>query len=158
MTDPSGEMALACEIGLPPSTSASPSCPNQSVQAVITWSCSSLVSGMLPPWNVSRKFAMSIALRVPRHICAAASRATRRSHVAGSERTTNGVVPNQQRMDAMRSGVGRSAQALPLAPQAFARAALPSYQSEPWPGLAHHGWAVVHVAGRGDVGPDPRLD
>ena len=73
MTDPSGEIAFACEIGLPPSTSASPSVPNQLVQAAITWSCSSFDSGMLPPWNVSRKFAMSIVLRVPRRDCAVAS-------------------------------------------------------------------------------------
>ena len=58
MTEPSGEIALDWEIGLPPSTRASPSVPNQPVQAAMTWSWASLVSGMLPPWNVSRKFAM----------------------------------------------------------------------------------------------------
>src|SRR4249919_565633 len=63
MTEPSGEIARACEIGLPPSTRASPRAPNQSVQAFMTWSCSSLVAGIgPPPWNVSRKFAMSIDL------------------------------------------------------------------------------------------------
>ena len=82
MTDPSGEMALACEIGFPPSTSASPRVPNQLVQADITLSCSSFVSGMLPPWNVSRKFAMSIDLR-GHDICMSPPASTRRSLVAG---------------------------------------------------------------------------
>ena len=67
MTEPSGVIAFACEIGLPPSTSASPRVPNQSVQACIDLVLSSWVSGIEPPWNVSRKFAM------PKHLHRAAT-------------------------------------------------------------------------------------
>ena len=67
MTEPSGVIAFACVIGLPPSTSASPSVPNQPVQACVAWSCSSFDSGIEPPWNVSRKFAM------PKHLHRAAT-------------------------------------------------------------------------------------
>ena len=57
-----------------------------------------------------------------------------------------------------RSAFGSPAQALQLAPQALARPALPSDERDRWPGLPNDGWAVVHVAGRGDGGPDTRLD
>ena len=56
------------------------------------------------------------------------------------------------------SGVGSPAQALELAPQALTRTALPTNQPDRGPGLCHNGRAVVHVAGRGDGGPDTRLD
>jgi hypothetical protein len=61
-------------------------------------------------------------------------------------------------LDPPRSGVGSPAQALELAPQALARPALPTYEHHPWPGHRHDGRAVVHVAGRGDGGPNTRLD
>jgi hypothetical protein len=60
--------------------------------------------------------------------------------------------------DRRRSRVVSPAQALELAPQALARPALPSDERDRWSRLPHDGWAVVHVAGRGDGGPDTRLD
>ena len=42
--------------------------------------------------------------------------------------------------------------------QALARPALPTDEHDRWPGLRHDRRAVVHVAGRGDDGPDTRLD
>ena len=56
------------------------------------------------------------------------------------------------------SGVGGPAQALELAPQALARPALPAYEHHRWRGLRYDGRAVVHETGRGDGGPDTRLD
>jgi hypothetical protein len=67
-------------------------------------------------------------------------------------------ISNLLQLDRRRSGVGSPAQALQFAPQALARPALPSYERDRWPGLRHDGRAVVHVAGRGDGGPDARLD
>ena len=57
-----------------------------------------------------------------------------------------------------RSGVGGPAQALELAPQALARAPVPTSRRHRWPGHWHDRRAVVDVAGRGDGGPDARLD
>ena len=59
MTEPSGEIAFVCDVGLPGSTTASPSCPNQAAQAAMTVAVSSALVGMPPsPWYVSRKFAI----------------------------------------------------------------------------------------------------
>ena len=52
------------------------------------------------------------------------------------------------------SGVGGPSQSLEFAPQALARPARPTHELHRWPGLRHDGRAVVHVAGRGDGGPD----
>ncbi len=56
------------------------------------------------------------------------------------------------------SGVRAPAHALELAPEALARPALPPYEHDHWPNPRHDRRAVVHKAGRGDGGPDTRLD
>jgi len=60
--------------------------------------------------------------------------------------------------DPRRSGARSSAQPLQLAPQALAWPTLATCDLDHWPGLRHDRRAVVHVAGRGDGGPDTRLD
>lgn len=56
------------------------------------------------------------------------------------------------------SDVGCPAQALEFTPQTLARPALSAYEHHRRPDLRHDGRAVVDVAGRGDGGPDTRLD
>jgi hypothetical protein len=56
------------------------------------------------------------------------------------------------------SGVSSPAQALELAPETLAGPALPTHDHDVRPSLRHDRRAVVHVAGRGDGGPDTGLD
>ena len=61
-------------------------------------------------------------------------------------------------LPASGSGVGGPAQALELAPETLAGPALPADARHSRLGPRHDRRAVVHVAGRGGGGPDPRLD
>jgi hypothetical protein len=56
------------------------------------------------------------------------------------------------------SAVASSPQALELAPEPLARAALSTHDQDPRPELLDDGWAVVHVAGRRHLGSDTRFD
>ena len=54
LTDPPLSIRTVRTMGLPPSTTAEPSCWYHSPQAANTRCCSSSVSGMPPPWYASR--------------------------------------------------------------------------------------------------------